>query len=589
MKVLMLLLYPYIKERKWHLFVLIFFIVLGGIIQTSIPLAIRDVINNLDAGMGELALYYGFAIITLLALADLLTGIYSRWLNIRFNHNIQYRLKQDVFQVLQEQEMEFYSQESIGQIMSRTVEEVTNMREVLGWGLRILVSVITLYVGAFIAMWYTNQTLAYTYILVVPVIFLLLYYLSKKNSHLFYITRYKYGQLNEVMAENYSGIKTVKSFGREDDQIENFKTYNNDFFDASMKELRFRAVLQPGMNFLISLGIVVVILMAGGFMLQGQINNSDFIAFTLLTINIAVPGRFLGELAVAFQMGNAAAIRLNEVLQSEKQLLEPENPVPLDFTHGDLSIESLSFIYPNSTVKAIDNITLNISHGEKVAILGATGAGKSTLINLIPRFYDPTEGLVKINGINIKEYSLKKLRKFIGVVHQDSFLFTLTIRDNIRFGRPDASDEEVIAAAKAAQIHETITRFEQGYDTVVGERGVTLSGGQRQRMSIARAILTNPKIIIFDDSVSAVDPETEARLQATISGGSEKRTILVISQRPSSLKFVDRIVVLEEGKIIQDGKHSELIKQPGVYQDFIDAVETQIKYIESGDTTIMED
>jgi ABC-type multidrug transport system fused ATPase/permease subunit len=335
------------------------------------------------------------------------------------------------------------------------------------------------------------------------------------------------------------------------------------------------------MLFLIYLGVIVLLFIGGAFTQLEVISAGKFIAFMLLVIQISVPGRFLGDLGIAAQMANAASIRLEEVLNTAVSINDKPNSITLQGIKKEIKFENVSFTYPNSEVEVLNNINLTINVGEKIALLGATGSGKSTLINLLPRFFDPTIGRILIDGVDIREYSKKSLRKSIGIVHQDNFLFTMSIHDNIAFGDPEASREEVIKVGKIAQGHDFIVNeLPDGYDSIVGERGVTLSGGQRQRVTIARAVLTNPDLLILDDAVSAVDPETESRLQETLKEVAETRTTIVISQRPSSLQFVNRIVVIDYGKITQEGTHAELLSQPGIYRNFISTVENHVKFID---------
>ena len=583
MRDISLFLFPYVK-RKFKLFLpMVLLITIGAVAQTYIPLQVRDIIdnvlNNLQVSSHSQLIFNSFLIIVGLSSIDWLTEISARFLNNRFNQGIQFEIRQDIYKVLQSQELEFYSMESIGQIMARTFEEVASLRELLGWGLRILLLIIILYFSAAIVMLQTSVVLGLVYLLLAPIVLATLSKISRNNAKIFYNTRFKFGEVNEVMAESYSGIKTVKSFGRELDQIEHFNNINNEFFHTAMKEINVRSTLQPMMILFINIGVVVVLFIAGLALNFTFITSGDFIAFMLLTINLVNRGRFLGDLSISVEMGNAAAKRLNEVLKSKTYLTEREDPIPIPDDGLDIDFENVTFRYPEAHVNSLENVSFTIPAGEKVALLGTTGSGKTTLVNLIPRFFDPIEGDIYISGQNIKDYSLTELRRKVGIVHQDNFLYTMTIRENIAFGNPNATDEEIIIAAKIAQIHDFISDLPDGYNTIVGERGVTLSGGQRQRVAIARAVLPNPMILVFDDSVSAVDPETEAKLQDTIGGAATNRTIIVISQRPSSLRYVDRILVLDKGRIVQDGTHEELKSCDGIYKRFTKAVESQIKFI----------
>ena len=583
MKRFFFFIFPYAKRQKKVFLTMLLFIIISALAQTLIPVQIKLILDEASiSSIPASSLIVGFFAILGLSIIDLAAGVLSRGANNRFSQRIQYDIRQSIFVKLQKQEIDFYSNESIGQIMSRTIEEVFILRDILGWGMRILLLVFILYIMAFIVILQSSWLLAITYITIVPIIIGVLAFISTKKSDIFYQTRFKYGELNEVMAENYVGIKTVKSFGREQYQIENFDKVNKEFYDTSLKEVGVRSVLQPGVVLLINLGLLLLIFFAGSLVQLSVLTAGDYVAFMLLTINIATPGRFIGYFAVFLQIGNASARRLKEVIDSTITVVE--DPVPKNFPKDNIELQfkNVSFTYPSSTIKALEDVNITISAGEKIALLGQTGSGKSTLINLLPRLYDPTHGQILIGGVNIRKLKLKELRKSVGIVHQDNFLFTRTIAENIRFGRNTATMEEVIEAAKAAQLHDFIDSLPNKYETIIGERGETLSGGQKQRLAIARELVTNPDILVFDDSVSAVDPETESNLQRLLMSFGQTKTLIIISQRPASLKFVDRIIVLDEGKIVQSGNHQELLKQEGVYRKFNNAIQEQIKFIEWG-------
>ncbi len=560
-------------------------IIISAYAQTNIPLSIRDSVSRYIENPQPNLVYLGFLIIFFYGTLDWLSGMALRFVNNRYSQNIQYEIRQDIFEKLQSLDLEYYSKESIGQIMARSIQEVYSLQEILGWGYRILLLTAALFIGAFISLWLSSPTLALMFATIVPIILFVLFKSSKNNAEKFYQSQYQFGRVSEVLAENFAGIKTVKSFGREFEEINRFRKVNHDFLNAAMKVVRIRATLQPGMLFLISLSLVVLLFVGGVFTSTGVIDTGSFVAFMLLSLQIMTPGRFLGDLAIQLQMANTAARRLEEVLNEKNHIIEKPDAQEFDGRDLTLEFENVYFKYPLNKDYVLKGINLKIDYGERVALIGPTGSGKSTLINLIPRFFDPSEGRVKLGGKDIKDYKVKSIRRHVGIVHQDSFLFTLSIKDNIAFGNKDASMDEIIEAAKMAQIHEFIQTLPEGYDTVVGERGVTLSGGQRQRLAIARILLANPEIIVFDDSVSAVDPETEARLQEIISTRLGTKTLIIISQRPSSLKFVNRVIVMDDGEIVQDGVHSELVRQPGLYREFLMAIEAQIDDMVSWDST----
>ncbi|MHA2275475.1 MAG: ABC transporter ATP-binding protein [Candidatus Kariarchaeaceae archaeon] len=577
------LLWPYTMRHKLKFAALNLSILIAALSQTLIVVQIGRIIDGPVQNLDKTGLYQGFAIVVFSGLLDLLAGMGQRFASVKFSTSVIYDIRQDLYEALQYQELEYYSSETIGQIMARSIEEVLSLRDILTWGYRIALLLVLLFLNSFIVMIRISPQLSLVFLIIPIILFYIAITTSRDNVQLFYDARFKYGSMNEVLAENLSGIKTVKSFGREEEQIAIFNVKNQDFFDASIKTAKLRALLVSSMVFIISIAMMVLVIVGGGFVSNGTISAGEFVAFMLLVLQIAVPGRFTGWLGIIIQNTQSAALRLKEIFDAPDLLEEKPDADILSNIEGYIKFDNVYFKYPDILTEdvpdALHHVSFEIPKGQKVALLGPTGSGKTSLINILPRFYDPKEGEVLIDGINIKDVTLKSLRRNIGIVHQEAFLFTLSIHDNIAFGNIDATREEVIHASKAAQIHDFIESLEEGYDTIVGERGVTLSGGQRQRITIARTLLQNPKILIFDDSVSAVDPETEARIQESLEQASTQRTTIIISQRPSSLKYVDRIIVLDNGHIVQDGTHSDLLDQEGIYKDFLEAVETQIKFI----------
>ncbi|MDH5400990.1 MAG: ABC transporter ATP-binding protein/permease [Candidatus Heimdallarchaeota archaeon] len=561
---------------------------LAALSQLSIPLIINYIIDDLIVDRDKKLIYIFSFILLFLGLMDLLMNIVQRYVSIRFSNKIIYDIRQDVFTILQHQDLEYYSSETVGQIMARSIYEITSLRDILTWAYRITFLTVFLFIGSIISMFIISPLLSMGFLVIPPILYIYITRSSESNSKMFYNARYKFGELNDALAENLAGIKTVKAFAAEHEQIAFFTQKNNDYYYASMKTAKVRANMQPVIVFIISISLFALVFLGGYLITIKEITIGNFISFMLLSLQIAIPGRFLGWIGIIVQESNSAAIRLNEIFHAPIHINEADKPKNITNISGKITYKDVSFGYPKNN-HTLHSVNLEIPAGQKVALLGETGSGKSTLINLIPRFFDPDQGSILIDDINTKQFSLSSLRSHIGIVHQEAFLFTLSIFENIAFGIPNASKEDVIAAAKAAQIHDFIMTLEKEYDTIVGERGVTLSGGQRQRVTIARTLLLNPKILIFDDSVSAVDPETESKIQEALEQASFKRTTLVISQRPSSLRYVDRIIVLNKGRIVQDGKHDTLIKEVGIYRDFINAINSQIKFMDWDESLTLEE
>ena len=572
--------YPYTKEHKYSFSITLFFVLIGCYTAIEVPLEIGVLINNLPNIQVASDVYYAFLILFALAVLDYIAQFGVRIAGTNYQRDVMESIRRDVFKKLHEQEMAYYSKETTGQLMERTVDEVYQFQEILAWGVRIVSTIIIVSAVVMVLMFLTSPLLAFIFALTYPVLLYVLNKTSKKNAKTFYDARLRFGYLSEVMAENLSGIKTVKSFGREKEQVDIFKKKNTDYIDTSNELVAVKSFLQPGMIAVYSIAVVTFLASGGFFLYSNLISAGLFASFVLLILRLGQQTRFLGDLGIDLLMADSSSIRLNEVLKAKLVLEDdPDAEIMTEMT-GHIEFKNVSFVYPGNSYKSLDNVNLEIRPGEKIALLGPTGSGKTTLVNLIPRFFDPTEGTVLIDEKDIKHLSRKSLRQFIQVVHQDNFLYTITLYENIAFGRPSADLDEVIHYSEASQIHGFINSLANKYDTIVGERGVTLSGGQRQRTTIARGLLVRPKIIIFDDSVSAIDPETEAKIQETISQINKDITLIVISQRPSSLKFVDRIIVLDEGTIIQQGSHNELMQVDGLYKRFINSVKKQVKFID---------
>ena len=588
MKPFLKFVYPYIKEHRLPFLLSTFFILIGAMTQTAMPLYIQTIINNIIILKVPSQLYIAFVIFIGIAILDYLASLGMRWFGATYARNIIESIRRDVFKKLHQQGMEYFSRESTGQLLARTMDDVYYLQDVLSWAWRVVGTIIAISVGIFIVMFLQSPILAIIFGLTFPLLLLVLQNSTKKNAHIFYDSRYKFGELAGTMAENLSGIKTVKSFSREDQQMNIFKEKNNAYIDKAMEQLWVKSYLQPGMITLFSCAVVTFLFFGGLFLQTKAISVGTFIAFIYLILRLAQQMRFLGQIGIYSLIADSSTRRLNDILNYPLVMEDDSDAEPLLVKNGLIEFKNVSFSYPGNSFKSLDNINLVIKPSEKVAILGATGSGKTTLINLIPRFYDPSEGEILIDDKNIRHVTRKSLRQNIQIIHQDNFLYSVSFYENISFGKSDAGLDEVIEYADASQIHEFINSLEKKYDTIVGERGVTLSGGQRQRTTIARGLIVKPKIMIFDDSVSAVDPETESRIQKTIDEIDKDITLIIISQRPSSLKYVDRIIVLDDGKIVQEGSHEQLAKVDGIYQHFINSVKRQVKFI-NWDEPVSED
>ncbi|HUX87331.1 MAG TPA: ABC transporter ATP-binding protein, partial [Chloroflexota bacterium] len=435
-----------------------------------------------------------------------------------------------------------------------------------------------LLVGSLIMAILTSPRLAVLFVVLIPVVSLALIQIINRTYPMFSQVQRQLDALNTVMQENLAGVRVVKAFARSQHENNRFRRTNDRLMNQNLVAVRTSAVTMPVLMLSVNLGVVAAIWIGGIQVAAGGLEIGQLIAFINYLMQTLMSLMQVSMLVLRVSRAEASAERIQEVLVSEPEVRNEPNAVLSFRPDGRIAFENVSFRYSvDDSDPVLKNIDFVAQPGQTVALLGATGAGKSSLINLIPRFYDVSDGRVTIDGVDIRTVDESALRSRIGIALQESVLFSGTIRDNIRWGSPDATDEEVIAAAQMAQAHDFISRFPNGYDAIVGQRGVNLSGGQKQRIAIARALLTNPAILILDDSTSAVDLSTEARIQAALSQMSEKHTRLVVAQRISTVLSADKILVLDDGRIVAEGTHDELISASPIYREIYESqMETRV-------------
>ena len=459
-----------------------------------------------------------------------------------------------------------------GQLIVRLTSDVNAVQMMVMMGLRMFIRAPILIVGSIILMFVINAELASIVLLLLPVTLILAGVFVVKAQPMFLEVQRRLDKLNNVLQENLAGVRVVKAFVRMDHEAERFEKANVNLTDQSTKVLTTFAVLFPSMQIIVNLSILGVVWFGGLQVMTSRFTVGNILAFTNYLLTAIMPLLFLAMMASQLSAANASAQRIYEVIDFEPQVQDRPEAKQLPDVKGRVIFDDVCFSYASDCGEPVlQNINLVAEPGQTVAVLGATGSGKSTLIDLIPRFYDVTEGKITIDGVDVRDVTLESLRSHIGVALQEAILFSGTIRDNIKYGRPDASEEEVVAAAKAAQAHEFIMSFPKGYDSDVGERGVGLSGGQKQRISIARALLVQPKILILDDSTSSVDVETEAKIQEHLEKIMENRTSFIIAQRISTVLKADKIVVLDKGRIAAEGTHEDLMKSSSIYKEIYDS------------------
>ncbi|WAA13230.1 ABC transporter ATP-binding protein [Fervidibacillus halotolerans] len=481
-----------------------------------------------------------------------------------------YKLRNSLYEKLQYLPFRFYDNAKTGDLMSRLTADVEGFRFFLSFGIAEFVRFI-LFVGISVVVMLTYSIpLTLVTIIALPFLIVVVNKFDKKVHPAFREVRRSFGRLNTKVQENISGINTVKSLSREDFEIEQFNDFNFDFRNRNLYNAGLWAKYFPLMEFIGNLSVILLLSYGGYLVIYGDLKPGELVAFYSLVGYIIQPIMFLGFIINMFSQAKASGERLLEILEEPIEITENETSVKEKRIIGDVEFQNVTLTYPNDENAALKNITFHAKAGSTIGLIGSTGSGKTSITQLLTRFYEPVKGRVLIDGIDVKDYSIKTLRSQIGFVMQETFLFSSTIKANISYGRPDATMEEIIDAAKRAQAHDFIMELPDGYDTILGERGLGLSGGQKQRIAIARAICLNPSILILDDATSAVDMETEFAIQKAMEEVMANRTTFIIAHRISSLKHADQIFVLENGEIVEQGVHEELIQKQGIYRRIYD-------------------
>lgn len=501
--------------------------------------------------------------------AAIIGGVFTflmRQTLINVSRYVEYDLKNEVYQQYQRLSLNFYKSNRTGDLMNRISEDVGKVREYVGPAIMYSINTLTLFVIALVLMFNEAPMLTLYTVIPLPILSYFIYILSKKIHKKSTIVQVWLSKLSTYSQETFSGISVIKSYGIEPQINADFETLSLENRQKNLDLVKVQALFFPLMIFLIGLSNIIVIYIGGVQYMNGEIKSLGVIAKFIIYVNMLTwPVATVGWVTSVIQRAEASQKRINEFLKQEPEI---KNKVS---THseieGNIEFKNVTFTYPDTNIQALTNVSFEINKGDTLAILGKTGSGKSTILDLIGRLYDVQEGQINIDGVQIDELNLNDLRQSIGYVPQEAFLFSDTIKNNIMFGKEDASEEDVIAAAKNADVHKNIKKFTNGYDTILGERGVTLSGGQKQRISIARAIVKEPQILLFDDCLSAVDTETEEKILRNLVRVTEGKTTIIVSHRISSAKNADKIIVLDDGRIIQKGTHDDLVNADGYYKN----------------------
>ncbi len=559
----------FLKPYLWQtLATLITLLILTGL-SLLVPRILSSVIDNgLKGGSAYLAraalLLLGIGLFS--ALLNLINRYLSEWIAA----HVGYDLRNRMYDHIQYLPFSYHDHAQSGQLISRCIEDVRSIERFAGSAVAELIRFVFLTVGIVYSMMNANARLALIALLPMIPLILMTSNFGTKIGKLFFAVDIAVGEVSNRLQENVVGVQVVRAFAREDYEIKRFETANKEVFRTWIYVIDEWSKIMPTTTWLTAISIILILWFGGQMVMAGTLTVGTIVAFNAYILMLAEPAQQLTGLVNAGGEAAAGAKRVFEVLDTQPSIQTPQDAVSVTELRGEVDFQDVGLKYQDEKTASLEGITLKVKPNQIVALIGPTGSGKTSFVNLIPRFYDVTEGSVLVDGVDVRQMDLVSLRRQIGIVLQTSLLFSDSIKENIAYGRPDASLEEVIAAARAAQAHEFIEGFTRGYDTIVGERGVTLSGGQRQRVAIARALLMNPRILILDDSTSSVDTQTEKMIQAALDALMEGRTTFVIAHRLSTVRRADMILVMDQGRIVERGTHDELLARGGLYKEIHD-------------------
>jgi ATP-binding cassette subfamily B protein len=549
-------------------------LVIATLAQLAVPQLVQNMIDAItqgataaDATVGERLLVNAALLIVLFAI---LRGIFSfvqAFMAEKTSQGLAFDLRNAIFAKVQRLSFSYYDRNQTGQLMIRATDDVERVRMFIAQGLVMAAQAFLLLIGALLILALTNWQLTLIVMPLLPIALVLFMVFGRVSQPLFMAVQIKLSALNTILQENLAGIKVVKAFAREPYERQRFDTSATALMEQQLRVSRVFSFLFPVIFLVAQVGQAAVLYFGGQQILGGTLNLGEYQKFSLYLVYVFFPLGQLGFIISLMSQASASANRIFEILDAKSEITDKPGAVALPPIQGRVEFKNVTFRYFGSGSPVLNDVSFTAEPGQTIALLGATGSGKSSIINLIPRFYDTSAGTVLIDGHDVRDVTIDSLRSQIGIVLQETNLFTGTIRDNIAFGRPDASMEEVIAAAKAASAHDFIMAFPQGYDTPVGERGTTLSGGQKQRVAIARALLLDPHLLILDDSTSSVDLVTEYHIQKALDSLMHGRTSFVIAQRISTVLNADQILVLENGRVAARGTHEELMESSPIYAE----------------------
>lgn len=571
---------PFVRPYRWVVFWLVVTVIIPTAVELIVPRALRYIIDQgITPGKMD-AIIRGSAWMLVTAVVGAIATLVQGFVRATLSQGLAYDMRNRLFTHIQAFSFANLDHMQTGQLMTRLSSDVEMVRGFSSNGLALLLRAILMVLGSLVLMIATDWKLSIIMLVLLPIAALFIRSVIRLAQPLFVVVQETLALLNTMVQENLAGVQVVKAFVREPFEADNFQDHNQDFMQQNIRVGRVMAFTLPVLTLLTNLGIVAVVWFGGLDVSGGRLSLGELIAFNNYLMIGMTPLMMLGNILTMVSRADASAQRFWEVLDMQPAVAVMPTPHRADALQGQVSFDDVSFHYDGEHLpemngnaehrggrNVIRHVSFAVQPGQRIALLGATGSGKSTLVNLIPRFYDVDRGTIRIDGVDVRDWDPESLRKKMGVVLQQSLLFSGTVRDNIAYGRPDASLDEVIAAAQAAQAHDFIMAMPEGYDSWVEERGANFSGGQKQRMAIARALLVNPNILILDDSTSAVDMETEAKIRAALDQKTDQITTFIVAQRVSSVIMADQIFVLDQGQITARGTHRELLESSPIYRE----------------------
>jgi ATP-binding cassette, subfamily B, multidrug efflux pump len=572
---------PYFRKYIWGYVLGAVSVLLMNGIWILFPQVIRRAVDDLTADVTQKKIVTYSLLLIALAAAKGIFQFLTRWVVIGISREVEFDLRNDLFRHLEQLSYSFYQRTRTGDIMARATNDLNAVRMLLGPAIMYTANTIVFTVGALVFMVAISPKLTLYAFLPLPIASIVIQYFGTQIHQRFERIQAMFSEISAHTQENFSGVRVIRAYAQEAPEITKFEAANEEYIQRSLPLARLMGMLWPTLELLLGTAMVVVLWMGGREVLLGHITAGKFVAYMVYMVQLTWPVIALGWVINIFQRGTASLQRIDQIMREQPEVTDAPGAMDLP-VRGAIEFRNLSFAYtgapqvnaagngnpkPSGPVEVLHNINLTIPEGTSLAIVGPTGSGKSTLVNLIPRVYNAPAGSVLIDGRSITDYKLETLRRNIGFVPQETFLFSDTVRDNIAFGAADASDEEVRRAAEAASIAADIEAFPEQYKTMVGERGITLSGGQKQRTAIARALMRNPRILVLDDALSSVDTYTEEKILNHLREIMRGRTTIFISHRVSTVRNADQIAVLHGGRIVELGTHEQLIARNGYYTD----------------------